>query len=125
MILYQSHCVFPTPDIRMTAFFYMNTLGFQALEYLDVIEPHICLYRDNIEIILTQANTERVYPNRELYGYGYDAYFVTDEQEKFQKEFQNNGCKIVRFLQETDYRNKEFVLEDIDGRWIGFGIKHD
>lgn len=23
----------------------------------------------------------------------------------------------------TDYNNKEFVIEDVDGRWIAFGIK--
>jgi hypothetical protein len=34
--LYDSHCIFPAPDIERTA--------------------------------------DRVYPNRELYGYGYDAY---------------------------------------------------
>lgn len=31
--------------------------------------------------------------------------------------------KIVRNLDNTDYNNKEFVIEDIDGRWIAFGIK--
>lgn len=23
----------------------------------------------------------------------------------------------------TDYQNKEFVIEDIDGRWLAFGLK--
>ena len=27
------------------------------------------------------------------------------------------------FASKTDYRNREFVVEDIDGRWIYFGIK--
>jgi hypothetical protein len=40
-----------------------------------------------------------------------------------QNEFESNGAKIVRPLQKTDYNNWEFVLEDIDGRWIAFGIK--
>ena len=93
------------------------------VKYLDAQEPHICLYRDNTEIILTRANTERVYPNRELYGYGEDAYFITDNPEALQNEFISNGTKIVRPLHLTDYNNLEFVLEDIDGRWIAFGIK--
>jgi hypothetical protein len=33
------------------------------------------------------------------------------------------GASIVRPLYNTDYHNKEFVVEDIDGRWIGFGLK--
>jgi len=69
------------------------------------------------------SKKQRVVPNRELYGYGYDAYFITKNQEQLQQEFLDAGAKIVSQLSNTDYHNKEFVLEDIDGRWIGFGIK--
>ena len=55
----------------------------------------------------------------------YDAYFKTKNQEQLQKEFINANVKIVRTLDTTDYKNKEFVIEDIDGRWIAFGIKLD
>ncbi len=122
-LLIESHCVFPVPDIRKTAQYYTDMLGFRAVEYLSVKEPHICLYRDSTEIILTQANTDRIYPNRELYGYGEDAYFITMQQEALQSELMQKGVKIVRPLAMTDYGNKEFVIEDIDGRWIAFGIK--
>lgn len=122
-LLIESHCIFPVPDIRKTAEYYATKLGFRAVEYLDVKEPHICLYRDGTEIILTQANTERVYPNRTLYGYGEDAYFITQQQEELQSEFMAAGVKIVCPLALTDYNNKEFTIEDIDGRWIAFGIK--
>ena len=121
--LFQSHSVFPTPDINRTSDYYEKIMGFISIKYLDAAEPHICLYRDDTEIILTVANTQRVIPNRKLYGYGYDAYFITDEQEKLQKEFAEAGANIVRPLYHTDYHNTEFVVEDIDGRWIGFGIK--
>ena len=116
-------CIFPVPDIKKTAEYYVNKLGFFAVEYLDCQEPHIGLYLDKIEILLLQANTERVWPNRELYGYGYDAYLYTDDQEALEKEFISKGVKVVRPLGVTDYRNKEFVIEDIDGRWLAFGLK--
>lgn len=83
----------------------------------------VCLYRDSTEIVLTQANSKKVFPNRELYSYGEDAYFITDNQEALLNEFERNGAKIVRPLHKTDYNNWEFVLEDIDGRWIAFGMK--
>lgn len=121
--LYSILAVFPTPDIEETAKYYNEVLGFRVVKYLDVKEPHICLYRDKIEVVLTQANSEKVYPNRELYGYGEDSYFITDDQEALQKEFIDKGAKIVRPLHVTDYNNLEFVLEDIDGRWIVFGMK--
>jgi catechol 2,3-dioxygenase-like lactoylglutathione lyase family enzyme len=121
--LYSSLAIFPTPDIERTSSFYVSIMGFRAVKYLDVKEPHICLYRDKVEIVLLQANTDKVYPNRELYGYGEDAYFITDNQEAFVNEFSEKGAKIVRELCLTDYNNREFTVEDIDGRWIVFGIK--
>jgi hypothetical protein len=124
-LLIESHRVFPTLDIIKTADFYEQMMGFKAIRYLDANESHICLYRDTTEIILTKTNGQKVIPNRELYGYGYDAYFITKNQEELQKEFLNSNVKIVRSLDSTDYNNKEFVVEDIDGRWLAFGIKID
>ncbi|URN96890.1 MAG: glyoxalase [Candidatus Pristimantibacillus lignocellulolyticus] len=121
--LLQSHCIFPTPEIIKTADFYEQKMGFKAVQFLEATEPHICLYRDTTEIILTRTNGQKVIPNRELYGYGYDAYFITKNQEELQEEFINSNVKLIRRLDHTDYNNKEFVVEDIDGRWIAFGIK--
>lgn len=118
-------CIFPVPDIRKTARFYTDRLGFRAVEYVDCEEPHICLYRDKTEIILLKANTDRVFTNRELYGYGYDAYLYTSEMEELEKQLLKNEVKIARPLSMTDYKNREFVIEDIDGRWIAFGRKED
>ena len=50
---------------------------------------------------------------------------TTKDHERLQQEFINSNVKIVRSLNTTDYKNKEFVIEDIDGRWIAFGIKVD
>lgn len=124
-MLFMSHCVFPTLDILRTAEYYEKIMGFKVVQYLDEQEPHICLYRDSTEIILTKSNGQEVIPNRKLYGYGYDAYFITDNQEKLQEEFRTTGAKIARPLFHTDYHNQEFVVEDVDGRWIGFGIKEN
>lgn len=122
-ILHTSHCVFPTPDINKTAEYYKKVLGFSRVDYLSANEPHICLYRDGVELILTDSKGRKVVPNRELYGYGYDAYFIAEGQDALQSEFLNNGATIIRKLCTTDYDNREFVLHDIDGRWIGFGMK--
>lgn len=122
---YMTHPVFPTPNIKRTSDFYVQNLEFSAVEYLNTQEPHICLYKDDIEIILTDSRGRRVIPNREIYGYGYDVYIIVRDIEKLQKEINNKGIKIVKRFSVTDYDNKELVLEDIDGRWLGFGIKID
>lgn len=121
-MLIESHCIFPAADIHKTSEYYQKQLKFRVEDYTDCKEPHICLYRDTTEIILIQAGG-KVHTNRELYGYGYDAYFISDRQEELQAEMMEAGVKIVRPLSKTDYRNTEFVIEDIDGRWIAFGIK--
>lgn len=122
-LLLKSHCIFPSNNIEETALFYEEKMGFQAVHYLNAKEPHICLYRDSTEIILTKTTGQQVLPNRSLYGYGYDAYFIAENQEALLDELIRTNVKVVRSLDETDYKNKEFVIEDIDGRWIAFGMK--
>lgn len=80
MALLGSSCIFPSKDIKKTAEFYIK-LDFTAVEYLHCKEPHICLYRDKTEIVLTQSRTDEIMPNRFLYGYGYDAYIYVDDRD--------------------------------------------
>ncbi|SEK49483.1 hypothetical protein SAMN04488688_101892 [Paenibacillus sp. cl141a] len=118
-----SHClqIFPTSDIKRTSQFY-EEIGFRAVNYLDADEPHVCLYRDSIEIVLTKTDVE-VVPNRIRYGYGYDAYFVAYGLQEIEQELLELNIKIVRPLTMTDYNNHELVFEDADGRWIAVGNK--
>lgn len=81
------------------------------------------MYKNNVEIILTQANNEKITPNHVLYGYGYDAYIYVSNQLELQENLKQLGIKIVISLNKTDYNNNEFVIEDIDWRWIAFGLK--
>ncbi|MDU5145842.1 MAG: glyoxalase [Paenibacillus dendritiformis] len=119
-----SHClqIFPTPDMAKTAAFY-ELAGFRAVHYLESSEPHVCLYRDGIEIVLTRSIHDAVIPNQIVHGYGYDAYFIAYDQLELERELAGKGIKIVRPLTTTDYNNHEFVFEDVDGRWIAVGNK--
>ena len=123
MKLESMSCIFPSNDIVKTVKYYESKLGFRQVQYLEVKEPHICLYRDATEIILTQSISKEVMPNHKLYEYGYDAYFYTKNQNDLMEEFEKKGVKIIRRLEITGYKNNEFVIEDIDERWIAFGIK--
>jgi catechol 2,3-dioxygenase-like lactoylglutathione lyase family enzyme len=122
-LVVKSHCIFPAKDPLQTAQFYEQKMGFECVSYMDSTEPHICLYRDETEIILTGTNGKKAIPNRDLYGYGYDAYFITENQEQLLEEFIDAVITIIRELKYTDYNNREFVVEDFDGRWLAFGIK--
>lgn len=123
-MIHSSLAVFPTPDIQRTAAFYEQKLGFRRMDYLNVAQPHSCLYRDRIEIILVQADEGRaVMPNTELYGRGEDAYLIADDQQALQDEFLAAGVEIEEPLHMTDYHNLEFTARDIDGRRLVFGQK--
>lgn len=115
--------IFPSRDIKKTAEFYKTKLEFDIVEYLESEQPHICMYKNNVEIILTQTSNEEITPNRVLYGYGYDAYIYVSNQLELQESLKQLGVKIAIPLNKTDYNNNEFVIEDIDGRWIAFGLK--
>ncbi|SDG49876.1 hypothetical protein SAMN04488542_14924 [Fontibacillus panacisegetis] len=44
--------IFPSTDMKKTSEFY-ERIGFRVVSYIDSIESHICLYKDRIEIVLT------------------------------------------------------------------------
>ncbi len=115
--------ILPCADIEKTADFYSQKLGFKAVKYLDVSEPHVCLYRDSVEIILIKVLKGTFKSNHISYGYGEDVYFYTKKQAELYQEFKEKGIKIIKDLCITDYNNKEFIIEDCDGRYIAFGSK--
>jgi catechol 2,3-dioxygenase-like lactoylglutathione lyase family enzyme len=114
--------IFPSSAFIKTKEFY-EQIGFRAVCYLNSNQPHICLYKDSIEIILTQSNLNKITPNRDIHGYGYDAYFISTDQIELYREINRKNVKIIKELNLTDYSNKEFVFEDNEGRWIAIGCK--
>ena len=121
--LLYSLLILPVPDLLKTSNYYSEILGFRSAKYIESKEPHICLYKDFIEIVLIESKLRKIVPNRVMHGYGYDGYFTTDDVEVLYDEVIANGANIVNPLSKTDYGNLEFVLEDIDSRWIGVGKK--
>ena len=51
------------------------------------------MYKDNIGIILTQAQSEEIKPNRMLYGY--DACLYTNNQFELREKLEQLGVKIA------------------------------
>ncbi len=122
--IFSSLSIFPAKDMKKTAEYYEKVLGFKSVEYLSSSQPHICLYRDDVEIVLISSNAKNILINRDYYGYDCeDGYFISKELDYLLEEFKNKGAKIVKDLEVTDYNNREFIVEDIDGRWLAFGIK--
>lgn len=117
--------VFATPDIKATANFYHDKVGFRMVKHYEATEKFVALYRDAIEIVLVQATLPgKVRPNREAFGAGEDAYFVPETVEAvsdFYDEIKSQGIEIVNPLAMTEYGSSEFTFRDCDGRIIAVG----
>ena len=120
--------VFVVPDVRKTAEYYHDVLGFHVVAHYDKEEAFAALYRDAVEIIVVQAKRGEVLSNQERYGAGYDSYIDPERLEDvdwFYTEWNQKGADIVKPPAMTAYGCYEFVIKDIDGRRIGIGRIRD
>jgi len=105
--------VFITPDIRRTAAYYREVLGFAVVEHYDAEEVFAAIYRDSVEILLVQARHGEFQPNAVRYGAGYDIYLDPDSVEgvdSVSEELKAKGARIVREPAMTPYGTYEFVV---------------
>ena len=116
--------VLVSPDLRRTAEYYRDVLGFELVENYENVEPFATLYRDSVEIVVVQATRGEVESNSARYGAGYDVYLDPEELagvDLLYEELRGKGAQIAAAPTLTPYGSYEFVLEDIDGRRIGIG----
>jgi len=116
--------VLVSSDVRRTAEYYRDVLGFELVEHYESPEPFATLYRDSTEVVVVQAVRSRVESNTRRYGAGYDFYLDPEELagvDLLYEELREKGANIVAAPAMTAYGSYEFVLEDIDGRRIGIG----
>jgi uncharacterized glyoxalase superfamily protein PhnB len=120
--------VLVSSDVRRTAEYYRDVLGFELVEHYESPEPFATLYRDSTEVVVVQAVRGRVESNTRRYGAGYDFYLDPEELagvDLLYEELREKGAKIVAAPAMTAYGSYEFVLEDSDGRRIGIGRVKD
>ena len=122
--LTSSAIVMVSPDVVKTSEFYRDSVGFSMVAHFDNVEKFAVLYRGGIEIIVVQAKFGSVHPNREIFGAGYDAYFVPENADvvvDFYHELIAARVEIVQEPFRTPYGSTEFAFRDCDGRIIGVG----
>ena len=102
-----------------TALFYETKLGFKAAHLDDEKMPHIRLVRDNIVIALVESPVRMALPSM------YDLIIYVTEPLLLYHELKAAGVKIIEELpdareSEKAKTNRQFVIEDNDGRKICF-----
>lgn len=120
-LMIASASIFPCKDPIKTALFYETRCGFTSTHLMDEAMPQIRLKRDNIEIVLVEADGDPCLPNREKYGIPYDLVIYSNEPKMLEIELSGQNVNIVKPLPSADEFqnvNREFVFEDNDGRHI-------
>lgn len=112
-------------NLKTTAAYYRDKLGFQVVEHYENSEPFAATYHDKVEIVLVQKAHGQVLSNRERYGAGFDAYLVPDSPESvraFFHELSEEGVTFNNPLAVTPYGSLEFSFFDCEGHEIGVGL---
>jgi len=117
--------VFLSDDVGRTTEYYVHELGFKYAAHFDKADNFATIYRDSIEIVIVQKKKGTIASNTKRYGNGFDAYIDTDSLkgiDHLYDECLKRNVRIVKSPGMTEYGSYEFVIEDIDGRNIGFGL---
>lgn len=116
-LLKRTYPVFYTANLIETCKWYEDVLRFTVHHDQDVEGRNFILAsRDKIGLMFFESPNATVHTARELYGDGLDGYFTTAEPEILQAEMQAEGVTIVQELSRTDFSERAFIFEDIDGR---------
>lgn len=109
--------VFACLDPLKTSLFYEKNLGFKATHLDDEKMPHIRLTRDNIVLALVESPVRIAAPSM------YELIIYVTEPMLLYHELKAAGVKIIEELPEAKESekassNRQFVIEDCDGRRI-------
>ncbi|WP_430466525.1 VOC family protein [Winogradskyella ouciana] len=117
-------------NVEKSVDFYSKQLGFE-IDFIGEGPKFAILSRDNFSVMLRQLKESgHIQPNRIPFikagwhteGQGaWDAYIWVEDADQLYKEFTAKAISIIKPLQNTEYGNRDFEIEDIDGYILCFG----
>ena len=112
----QNHYVLAVHDVRVSAKFYVDVLGFEI-----VAEPDgwIFVARDTCMIMLGECPDD-MHPS-ELGCHNYFAYLRVDDVDACHAQLQANGATSLDDVADKPWGMREFAVETPDGHRIMFG----
>ncbi|MEP1032836.1 VOC family protein [Ekhidna sp.] len=111
-----SSIILPVENVKATAEYYRDKLGF-AISFLWKDPPTYAVVNrdDAVGLHFTTSNHPiKKDDQARLYIFVHDV-------DKVYKEYQNAGVKILEPINNTDYKMREFVIEDINGYKLVLG----
>jgi predicted enzyme related to lactoylglutathione lyase len=112
----QNHYVLAVHDVRTSAQFYVDVLGFAI-----VSEPPgwIFVKKDDCLIMLGECPDDL--PPRELGCHNYFGYLKVDDVDAYYADVKSKGGTIINDLANKPWGMREFGLETVDGHRIMIG----
>jgi uncharacterized glyoxalase superfamily protein PhnB len=108
-------------DVRASAEWYRDRLGFEIGEYLEEPPAFVILNRDGVRLMLSRAEGSRGGSNRSHKRVAIDAYFWVDGVDALYEEFTRNGANVTLAPTDRFYGLREIEVTDPDGYILVFG----
>lgn len=111
-----SSIILPVSDVNQTAIFYRDKLGFDISFLWEDPPSYAVVNRDEaVGIHFTNSETPiNLNEPPRLY------IFVQDPDAVYE-EYKKAGVKIIEPINDTDYKMREFVIEDLNGYKLVIG----
>lgn len=108
-------------DVVAAANHYRDVMGFDYKRFFGEPPGFVILWRDDMYLMLKQADAKLAVPHRSVGVMSCDIYFWTSDVDALHAEFVRRGAKISDGLCLQPYGCREFAVLDLDGYEIRFG----
>lgn len=116
----QNHYVLAVHDIKLSAAFYVDKLGFEI-----VMEPEgwIFVQRDHVMIMLGECPDDL--PAHDTGCHSYFAYLRVDDADALYAEFTGRGVEFLSPIADKPWGMREFGVRTVDGHriMVGHGVE--
>jgi catechol 2,3-dioxygenase-like lactoylglutathione lyase family enzyme len=112
----QNHYVLAVHDVRRSAEFYVEMLGFRIVR-----EPPgwIFVAKDNCMIMLGECPDDL--PPADLGCHNYFAYLRVDDADSYYKQLKSKGAELLSVIADKPWQMREFAVKTFDGHRITIG----
>jgi len=113
---------FVAPDVRRTAEWYRDNLGFEILGYFFGEPPVYCIVRrGNVEIHFGRGDSDKITSNTEIREGSMEAYIAIECVQALYDEFVAKGVEVPYPPTKRIYDCTEIEITDCDGHKLVFG----
>ncbi|WP_420318354.1 VOC family protein [Ekhidna sp.] len=116
-----SSIILPVPNVKEASEYYRDVLGFSiSFLWQDPPTYGVVNREDSVGLHFSESSAPLYTDHAKLY------IFVNNPDTVFE-EYEKSGATIIEPINDSDYKMREFVIEDLNGYKIviGKGIQYD